>query len=166
MAETYHTGFTEVFEFRVALKHIKPEIWRIVQVPKTYNFDQLNLAIQAAMGWQNCHQHNFGIKGETITLDGDLDDGMDELHFRFYFGDLKKPDLKTCEVKIAQYFFNVGDSATYLYDFGDNWEHKVTLMKILQADKKIVYPVLVAGERACPPEGEIVDEEIKLLTFI
>ena len=42
--------------------------------------------------------------------------------------------------------------ANYTYDFGDNWEHKIPLEKILPRDKNIEYPACIAGKRACPPE--------------
>ena len=42
--------------------------------------------------------------------------------------------------------------ANYTYDFGDNWEHKIQLEKILPRDKNIEYPACIAGKRACPPE--------------
>jgi hypothetical protein len=40
----------------------------------------------------------------------------------------------------------------YVYDFGDDWVHKVVVEKVLPADPRISYPVCVAGKRACPPE--------------
>ena len=42
--------------------------------------------------------------------------------------------------------------ATYEYDFGDSWQHTVTLVDILRRDFKLTYPRCVSGERACPPE--------------
>jgi dihydropteroate synthase len=43
-------------------------------------------------------------------------------------------------------------SADYTYDFGDNWEHKIQLEKILPREKNINYPICIKGKRACPPE--------------
>ena len=42
----------------------------------------------------------------------------------------------------------------YLYDFGDGWEHRVVLEKILPlpADGKAPPPRCTGGRRACPPE--------------
>ena len=42
--------------------------------------------------------------------------------------------------------------AEYTYDFGDDWEHIVTLEKILPRDKGVEYPRCFQGKRACPPE--------------
>jgi len=40
----------------------------------------------------------------------------------------------------------------YTYDFGDNWEHRVLVEKILPAEPGKTCPLCLAGKRACPPE--------------
>lgn len=45
-----------------------------------------------------------------------------------------------------------GDSMVYVYDFGDNWRHKVFLEKTVLSDAPSTRPVCIAGERRCPPE--------------
>ncbi|MBK8129655.1 MAG: plasmid pRiA4b ORF-3 family protein [bacterium] len=35
---------------------------------------------------------------------------------------------------------------------GDSWVHELVLEAILQGRKPAVYPRILAGERACPPE--------------
>jgi hypothetical protein len=54
--------------------------------------------------------------------------------------------------KIANYFSMKNRSADYVYDFGDNWEHRIQLEKILPREKNINYPICIKGKRACPPE--------------
>lgn len=39
----------------------------------------------------------------------------------------------------------------YLYDFVDDWEHKITVEKVLPADT-CLYPLYLGGANACPPE--------------
>lgn len=41
---------------------------------------------------------------------------------------------------------------TYLYDFGDSWEHEITVEDILAPKDGGLRIVCTAGENACPPE--------------
>ena len=54
---------------------------------------------------------------------------------------------------VEQYFSLENKKAIYEYDFGDDWIHDILLEKILPAEIGIKYPLCIAGERACPPEG-------------
>ena len=40
----------------------------------------------------------------------------------------------------------------YTYDFGDSWEHRIAVEKILAPEPGRTYPACVAGERHRPPE--------------
>jgi hypothetical protein len=40
----------------------------------------------------------------------------------------------------------------YEYDFGDSWQHEITLENTLEPEPKVKYPRCVEGARACPPE--------------
>ena len=43
-------------------------------------------------------------------------------------------------------------TARYKYDFGDDWQHTVTLVDVLRHDFKLTYPRCIDGARACPRE--------------
>ncbi len=49
-------------------------------------------------------------------------------------------------------FPHAGVVARYDYDFGDGWEHELTLEAILPRQPGKKYPLCVGGARACPPE--------------
>jgi hypothetical protein len=40
----------------------------------------------------------------------------------------------------------------YLYDFGDSWEHRITVTNIRPAESGVSYPRYIAGEWNAPPE--------------
>lgn len=139
--------YKNVYQFKITLKHIKPPIWRRIQVPETYTFWDLHVAIQDAMGWTDSHLHEFAITnpstGEKAVI-GIPDEGFD-----YDMGRTTLPDTKQ---KISKWFSEQNNKAEYIYDFGDNWEHAVKLEKILPREKEIDYPICTAGQRACPPE--------------
>ena len=51
-----------LFQFKITLLKIEPPIWRRIQVPDCTLAD-LHELIQAAMGWENYHLHQFFIGG-------------------------------------------------------------------------------------------------------
>ena len=55
---------THVLQFLIEIQGISPRIWRRIQVPANYNFWDLHVAIQDALGWWDYHLHHFEIKGK------------------------------------------------------------------------------------------------------
>ena len=132
-----------VYQFKIELLAIKPLIWRRIEVPASYSFWDFHVAIQDAMGWLDSHLHMFNLEGEGEVPSklGIPDDEFEEMSTSAgwaYF--------------IADYFQKVGDEATYVYDFGDYWEHKIILEEINDWGTNVKYPRCLDGKRACPPE--------------
>lgn len=140
-------GFDHVFQFRVTLNEVRPPVWRRIQVPHTYTFWDLHVAIQDAMGWTDSHLHEFQMRlgaGERELRIGLPDDDDDRIY--------DYQVLPGWEVPIARLFTLVSRSAAYIYDFGDYWRHSIKLERILPRDSGISYPACIGGKRACPPE--------------
>lgn len=133
-----------IYQFKITLDGVKPPIWRRIQVPESYTFYDLHIAIQDAMGWLDSHLHEFEVinpKHGCSELIGMPDD---EWRDDRVISEWKAP--------IKRYFTLVNTRAIYTYDFGDGWQHKVVLEKILPAVPMVEYPICVVGRRACPPE--------------
>ena len=60
-------GNSRVYQFKIVLAGIKPMIWRRIQVPETYSFWDLHVAVQDAMGWQDYHLHRFDISNPLTS---------------------------------------------------------------------------------------------------
>lgn len=60
--------------------------------------------------------------------------------------------MSSRSIKLSQLVDEGVTKFGYTYDFGDNWEHRVTVEKTLDADPTVKYPHCTAGKRACPPE--------------
>ncbi|GAB3802394.1 plasmid pRiA4b ORF-3 family protein [Micromonospora zhanjiangensis] len=126
----------QIFQLKVTLSDVTPPVWRRVLVPGGYTLDRLHRVFQLALGWQNYHLHSFDVDGVQYgepDPDGELI-VRDELEHRL------------------DAVLGKGTRFRYVYDFGDWWEHEVTVEDIFGADPDERYPVCVVGERACPPE--------------
>ncbi len=139
-------GFNRVYQFHISLDVIRPAIWRRVQVPENYSFWDFHVAIQDAMGWEDCHLHQFDIANPTtgkLEYVGIPDDE---------FLDETRPVLADWETSISDYFVKPKIACRYEYDFGDSWSHEVKLEEILDLGSDVKYPHCIDGRRACPPE--------------
>lgn len=135
--------FDQVYQFKITLKGIRPPIWRRIQVPETYTFWGLHVAIRDAFGWSDCHLHEFELRDKSTGLRVDI--GIPDEDFD---GSI----LAGWNQKIVDYFSMENCSARYVYDFGDYWVHKIQLEKIIPKEKDGIYPRCIKGKRACPPE--------------
>lgn len=135
----------KVYKFRIELDELQPKIWRQIQVPETYTFWDLHVAIQDVMGWQDYHMHQFEMLNPKTEQ-------------REYLGYPEQdPDwdlqiLPDWQHEIADYFNLDNRSGLYTYDFGDEWLHFITLETISPEVPNVEYPCSLRGERACPPE--------------
>lgn len=135
MDTTSSTGPT-IFQVKIRLLGVsKPPVWRRLLVPQAIQLDHFHQVVQLAMGWSNYHMHVFSTdSGEYGVADpelGFLDEG---------------------QMTLLQLLSAPGDRIRYTYDFGDDWEHEITLEQMLDAEPEQVYPICVAGKGACPPE--------------
>lgn len=137
-------NFAQVYCFRVTLEETEPPVWRQIEVPETYTFWDLHVAIQDAMGWLDSHLHRFEMKNPATNRRQEIGvPGFDDWEEKTAIG---------WQCPISDFFSIQNPTALYLYDFGDNWRHSVVLESILERRKKQAYPFCPNGKRACPPE--------------
>jgi hypothetical protein len=133
MARSKGTG--AIYQLTMTLAGLRPPIWRRVQV-QDCSLAALHEIIQRAMGWYSSHLWAFEIDGEQYG-----EDPWGE-------SDMASPR----SVKLSRLVRKGVKKIGYTYDFGDNWEHTVTIEKTLDAEPTAKYPRCTAGKRACPPE--------------
>ena len=132
-----------VMRFRITLKEIEPPIWRLIDVPESYSFWDLHVAVQDAMGWLDYHLHAFNPRRKHGRIQRPV--GIPDEEFG-------GETLAGWEVPIRDYFIELGDTLEYEYDFGDGWRHEIVLVGLLLKDSGRKYPICLDGARACPPE--------------
>jgi hypothetical protein len=122
---------------------IQPKVWRVFSISSAVTFLELSDAIQAAMGWENKHPHEFrhgkgkrlvDVIGPVGLQDQTLGDFQDEavITVADYIGRKRLPMRML-----------------YRYDFADEWIHEVVFDKREEGEGG---PQMVDGGRACPPE--------------
>ena len=127
---------TEILQLKIVLDGITPKIWRRFLVKDNISFHDLHNVIQVVMGWGNYHLYSFYPGKEEI--------GIPDPDYRDNLFNAKKIKLKD-KLSLKQKF-------GYVYDFGDNWEHILTVEKILDNQDTPLVPTCLEGERAGPPE--------------
>ncbi|MGQ0662336.1 MAG: plasmid pRiA4b ORF-3 family protein [Pseudomonadota bacterium] len=126
---------TTIVGLKVTLRGTKPPVWRRLLMPGGMTLGDLHQAIQASMGWEDCHLHAFDIDGRQYGHRHTVDDVADEE--RLTLNGL----LKSGVTRFA-----------YTYDFSDKWEHSVVIERNRPPLDTSRYPVCIAGKRNCPPE--------------
>ena len=120
------------------LRHTDPLVWRAVLVPDTVTLVQLHQVIQTAMGWHDCHLHEFIIGG---THYGVPSPGWD----------LGPPLINESRKRLLK-VLGPRRQFDYVYDFGDHWLHRITLERRLPPTGPRTRVQCVGGANACPPE--------------
>ncbi|HUX53843.1 MAG TPA: plasmid pRiA4b ORF-3 family protein [Williamwhitmania sp.] len=133
----------QIYQVQVTLKDSKPKIWRRLLIPSDMLLADLHKVIQTSMGWTNSHLHQF-IKDKKFYEVRQPDDD--------FWNDFKSIDYKKKKIRVSDLLPAEKETMIYEYDFGDGWEHVITLEKILPMEEGRKYPTCVAGKMACPPE--------------
>ena len=121
---------SDVYQFKISLKHSVPLIWRRVLVPAIMPLAQFHIVIQALFEWEQAHLYSF------------------------YYSDRPYDDETpgTLATQLQQLALKPKQTINYVYDFGDNWMHAIVLEKITTDDGSYRLPFCLAGNRAGPPE--------------
>jgi Plasmid pRiA4b ORF-3-like protein len=126
-----------VYQLQATILRTKPPVWRRVVVSETTTLARLHDVLQAAFGWWDYHLHEFEIDGVRYGID----DGEG-------WGEPPKDERRARLRDVV----GEGSSFKYVYDFGDNWEHRIVVEKVMAAERRGDYPACTGGARACPPE--------------
>ena len=129
-----------IYQLKIVLRDIDPPIFRILQIKGNASLGKLHDYIQGTMGWKDCHLHEFKIKGKGYRAEEQMDEDIDA------------PDTYDERSYRINKLLQEGDSFEYEYDYGDCWEHEITVEKIITPKEEVHYPICTDGERACPPE--------------
>jgi hypothetical protein len=132
-------SFNEIASVGIELRHTDPLIWRRVEVPTSITLKVLHDIIQAVMGWFDCHLWEFTIGKQRFSLPMDEDWGT-------------VPRANAGKVRLRDVLRPRKTVIDYTYDFGDCWEHRLTVIDVRVGEPSISYPRYIGGEQNGPPE--------------
>jgi hypothetical protein len=129
----------EIATIRIELAGSDPLIWREVEAPTSITFKTLHDIVQSVMSWDDCHLWEFTIAKQRFgpPLDDDWGEPRAQDAGKVRLRDVLKPRKTIID---------------YLYDFGDSWEHRITVTKVQSGEAGIAYPRYTGGEYNTPPE--------------
>ncbi len=127
-----------VYQLRIELLDVMPLVWRRLLVPGSMKLHQLHVALLWTMGWAGGHLHEF-IVGHHHYGEPDPDFDMGP--------PLQRENRFTLASALGSH-----NAFVYLYDYGDGWEHRVTVEQLLPFDPALRLPHCIDGANACPPE--------------
>ena len=132
---------TEIARLMIKLKGQSIRVSRRIEVRLDTRLADLHLMFQVAMGWENYHLYEFQV-GRSIRY-GVPDPAWEDAGLR-----------SAKNANLADLIDKAGRNSTfdYLYDFGDNWLHTVTLEAAADAAPDVTYPRLLEAHGRCPPE--------------
>jgi hypothetical protein len=133
------SGSERIVRLRIELADISPRIWRRVEVPLDLTLKRLHDVIQAVMGWQDDHLYAFHV-GDT-TYGEPTTEAFDGSRVQ-----------SACLARLRPLLDRGVERFTYLYDFGDDWEHRITVEAVEEGEPGVAYPRFVDGARRGPPE--------------
>src|SRR4051812_19947656 len=101
---------------KVVLEGTDPPVWRRILVRSNTTLGDLHQILQRVIGWEDSHLHQYRF-GRTIYAPPSFND----------FGSRPKAEDRARLATVAP----TAARFVYEYDFGDGWEHSVTVEKVL-----------------------------------
>lgn len=132
----------DLIHLRVNMKHVEPKVMRSLLVPLDIRLKDLHITLQFAIGWTNSHLYSFETR-HTMWMEPD--DNLWDLPTMqtYWIVNITLREFLTI-IKVKQF--------SYIYDFGDYWEHTIHVGAIRKAKAGELYPQLVRVKGRCPPE--------------
>jgi hypothetical protein len=137
----------KAYQLKIALRDVKPPVWRRVVVPAGISFDRLKTALTKAMGWDGGYFYVFCFEEENRLLyrAGEEDLLAETLpESRTH----KKEDARaaTIDDRLVE-----GATFRFEYDFSHAWIHDIEVEKTIE-DYPNDCPRVIKYAGECPPE--------------
>ena len=149
-----------VYEFRVSIIGI-PKLYRIIEASENCTFDDLHETIFDAFNRYDPHLYSFFItKKDTKSLHSvyEAPEITHPQNVEDVFGFVTKKKF-IAKTRIGEVGLNEKDVFHYLFDFGDDWWHRIRVQSIKETNlsKKSIKIIKSVGES--PPQYPDYDDD-------
>ncbi|MHB8962467.1 MAG: plasmid pRiA4b ORF-3 family protein [Saccharofermentanales bacterium] len=132
------------FELLATLDLKEYKAVRRIIVPADMEFAALHKVLQSVFNWDNCHLYDFTIYGKSKSKRAarivPFADGLEY-----------DEDAVSMGKHTLSEFLPESKQMLYTYDMGDNWEHEIQLVRVIEEyDKESPYLLEASGQT--PPE--------------
>ena len=134
-----------------------PNTWRTIEIKGSQTLDRLHRAIFRA--YERWEEHLY-----SFYMSRDRGDGSQEYAAPGLFEDNDFPlggkPRHAASTRLDQLGLTAGRKFSYMFDYGDGWEHKVEVLSIKQQEPEGRYPRIIERHGESPPQhGELSEGE-------
>jgi hypothetical protein len=149
-----------IYQFRISIMEI-PKLYRTIEVSENCTFDDIHDAIFNAFDRYDHHLYSFFITRKDTTNIRSIYDAPEVTHPQnvediMGFGKRKKSTAKT---RIGDVGLNEKDVFHYLFDFGDDWWHRIRVQNITETKSKKKHIKLIKSFGESPPQYPDYDDD-------
>ncbi|MBW1704934.1 MAG: plasmid pRiA4b ORF-3 family protein [Deltaproteobacteria bacterium] len=149
-----------IFQFRVSIIGIS-KLYRIIEASENCTFDDFHEAIFQAFDRYDYHLYSFFITRKDTKNMRSIYDAPEITHPQnvediMGFGKRKKSTVTT---QIGDVGLNKNDVFHYLFDFGDDWWHRIRVRNINEAKSKKKHIMLIKSVGESPPQYPDYDDD-------
>ncbi|MDP8214181.1 MAG: plasmid pRiA4b ORF-3 family protein [Candidatus Euphemobacter frigidus] len=143
----------QVFVFKVALKYAK-RIWRRIAIPGDHTLADLHDAIFDAFDRFDEHLYSFYFTANPSSKSRSRLRGVPE-----YTHPHSQTGNNAAATRISSLRLNLKDRFEYLFDYGDDCWHEITLEETRPMETGQTYPQVIAARGDSPPQYPDMEEE-------
>jgi len=140
------SGTVTTYTLRVKHRAL-PKVWRDIEIAEDQTLEDLHLIIQQAYDWSDDHLYSFFMSGEAWDQGSEIGSPWSE------------SSGHTHQVAIGDLSLKPRRSFLYLFDYGDNHEFDVQVLKVNPSSPQGNYPHIIARQGKAPPQYPDYDEE-------
>jgi hypothetical protein len=129
-----------VYAFKVKFKYAK-SIYRVIELTSEQTLEDLHLAIQDAIHWDNDHLYSFFLNGERWDQKFEYASPWNEEAAHF-----------ASDGVIGELGMVKGHKFLYLFDYGDSHEFEIEVLDISPRDKRAKYPRVAESKGKAPAQ--------------